>query len=313
MSSRIVEIESVEYATDSVKVFVLKTDGRNCAWDAGAHIRVSVPEGGDRCYSLLALSGLTEFQWAIGVLREDCGAGGSLFMHSLNKGDALTVAGPFNNFPLHTGPAPATLFAGGIGITPIFSMAARLSARGSEFSLHYAGRTRNSLAFLPELESLCSHSLRIHCDNDESALEIGKALEASPPESFIYTCGPIGMIEAVQEKAIEFGWPTDRIKSELFENETTDEENEEFEVEILSTGQIVRVGKEQSIIDALEEAGMDPLYDCRRGDCGICQCGVVSGIPLHRDLILTDDEKASNKVMQICVSRSVTPRLVLDI
>ena len=312
LSSRIVEIESVVYATEAIKVFVLKNDGKNCGWDAGAHIRVSVPDG-DRCYSLLAFRELSEFQWAIGVLREDKGDGGSLFLHTLKKGDALAVAGPFNNFPLHSGPAPAILFAGGIGITPIFSMAAKLSARRSEFALHYSGRTRKSLAFVPELKSICARSLRIHCDDDESALNIGQSLRNASRESHVYTCGPIGMIEAVKNKAVECGWPTDRIKSELFENERPNDIDEEFEVEVYSTGQVIRVGKEQSIIDALEEAGLDPLYDCRRGDCGICQCSVVSGIPQHRDLILTDDEKASNKVMQICVSRSFTPRLVLDI
>jgi len=313
LSSRIVEIENVGIATDAIRVFILNTDGRYCAWDAGAHIRVSVPDGGDRCYSLLALSELSKSQWAIGVLREDGGSGGSLFMHALKKGDILSVEGPYNNFPLHSGPEPAVLFAGGIGITPIFSMAAHLAEKKNEFVLHYAGKTRKSLAFIRELELICANSLRIHCDDDDSALRIADALEASRRNAYIYTCGPAGMIEAVRAQATMLGWASDRIKSELFENEATEGENEEFEVEIHSTGQVIRVGKNQSIIDALEDAGLDPLYDCRRGDCGICQCGVVSGIPLHRDLILTDEEKASNKVMQICVSRAVTPRLVLDI
>ena len=70
---------------------------------------------------------------------------------------------------------------------------------------------------------------------------------------------------------------------------------------------------DKSIIEALEDAGLDPLYDCQRGDCGICQCNVIDGIPDHRDLILTDQEKASNSVMQICVSRAKTPKLVIDL
>ena len=109
------------------------------------------------------------------------------------------------------------------------------------------------------------------------------------------------------------GIPADRIHYELFKAEQPGAPDRPFEVELKSSGQIVSVAAGQSIIQALEAAGLDVLYDCQRGDCGICQCGVIEGVPDHRDVILSDDEKASNKVMQICVSRAKSERLVLDL
>lgn len=121
------------------------------------------------------------------------------------------------------------------------------------------------------------------------------------------------MIEAVKAAALARGTPADRIHFELFKAEQSSSPNQPFEVELKSTGQVITVATDQSIIQALEAAGLDVLYDCQRGDCGICQCGVIAGVPDHRDVILSDDEKASNKVMQICVSRAKSDRLVLDL
>jgi vanillate O-demethylase ferredoxin subunit len=121
------------------------------------------------------------------------------------------------------------------------------------------------------------------------------------------------MIDAVKAAAHAEGVSADRIHYELFKAEQPSSPDLPFEVEIRSTGQVVGVAAGQTIIQALEAAGLDVLYDCQRGDCGICQCGVVEGVPDHRDVILSDDEKASNKVMQICVSRAKSERLVLDL
>ena len=282
-------------------------------WQAGAHIRVSLPNGGDRPYSLMALPGLPYGALALGVLREEMSTGGSQFMHALKIGDVVKATAPANNFRLHEGTSPALLFAGGIGVTPILSMAAELNARANPFRLHYAGRTQGLLAFLPHLQEICAKSLSIHYDGDESRLDIATALGDAAANSHIYVCGPAGMIEAVRAAAFAGGIPADRIHYELFKAEQPGAPDRPFEVELKSSGQIVSVAAGQSIIQALEAAGLDVLYDCQRGDCGICQCGVIEGVPDHRDVILSDDEKASNKVMQICVSRAKSERLVLDL
>jgi ferredoxin-NADP reductase len=282
-------------------------------WQAGAHIRVALPSGGDRPYSLMALPDLAEGALALGVLREELSIGGSQFMHALKIGDVVKATAPVNNFHLHEGASPAILFAGGIGVTPILSMAAELQARGNSYRLLYAGRARGLLAFLPQLLAICPTSLSVHYDSDDSRLDIGAALGDAPVNSHVYVCGPAGMINAVKAAALAKGIPSDRIHYELFKAEPPSWPDKAFEVELKSTGQVVTVAASQTIIQALEQAGLDVLYDCQRGDCGICQCGVISGTPDHRDVILSDDEKASNRVMQICVSRAKSERLVLDL
>jgi len=300
--------------TAVIRGLVLTPEGAALpSWEAGAHIRISVPGGGDRPYSLMALPDLPKGCWALGVLREQPSTGGSSFMHALKIGDIVRASAPINNFGLHTGNTPAILFAGGIGITPILSMAAELQARGTPYRLHYAGRAPESLAFLPQLRAICTNALSVHYDGDESRLGIASVLGRAPGDAHIYVCGPAGMIEAVKKSAVDKGIPAARIHYELFKAEPTISADDAFEVELRSTGQVITVAANQSIIDALERAGVEVLYDCRRGDCGICQCGVILGTPDHRDVILSDEERASNKVMQICVSRAKSERLVLDL
>jgi ferredoxin-NADP reductase len=308
------KLKSVAAETPFIRSLVFGVDGGVAPqWQAGAHIRVSLPSGGDRPYSLMALPDLSDGALALGVLREQVSTGGSEFMHALEIGDVVKATAPVNNFRLHGGGSPAILFAGGIGVTPILSMAAELRARGNPYRLHYAGRAKGLLAFLPQLQAICPKGLSVHYDGDDSRLDVAAALGAAAADSHIYVCGPLGMIDAVKAAALAKGIPSDRIHSELFKAELPSSPDKPFEVELKSTGQVVTVAAGQTIIQALGQAGLDVLYDCQRGDCGICQCGVISGTPDHRDVILSDDEKASNKVMQICVSRAKSERLVLDL
>ncbi|MHC2258134.1 PDR/VanB family oxidoreductase [Bradyrhizobium embrapense] len=308
------KVQSIVAETSVIRSVVLGVEGGAVPeWQAGAHVRVLLPGGGDRPYSLMALPDLPEGTVALGVLREETSAGGSKFIHALQVGDVVRTTAPLNNFALHEGAAPALLFAGGIGVTPILSMAAVLKAQGNWFRLHYAGRMPGLLAFLPQLQAICAEGLAVHYDSDASRLDIAAALGDAPAGAHVYVCGPAGMIDAVKAAALAKGIPADRIHFELFKAEQPSSANRPFEIELKSTGQVITVATDQSIIEALEAAGLDVLYDCRRGDCGICQCGVIAGVPDHRDVILSDDEKASNKVMQICVSRAKSERLVLDL
>ncbi|WP_027534911.1 PDR/VanB family oxidoreductase [Bradyrhizobium sp. WSM3983] len=308
------KVRSYTAETPLVRSLVFDVEGGVAPqWRAGAHVRVALPNGGDRPYSLMALPGLSDGSLALGVLREQASTGGSQFMHALKIGDVVRATAPVNNFHLHGEASPALLFAGGIGVTPILSMAAELKARGNPYRLHYAGRARGMLAFLPQLQEICADSLSIHHDDDASRLDIAAALGDAPAGCHIYVCGPAGMIEAVRAAALARSIAPDHIHYELFKAEQPRAPDAPFEVELKSSGQVVTVAAGQSIIQALEAAGLDVLYDCQRGDCGICQCGVIAGVPDHRDVILSDDEKASNTVMQICVSRAKSERLVLDL
>ncbi|SDO21699.1 vanillate O-demethylase ferredoxin subunit [Lutimaribacter pacificus] len=283
------------------------------AWAAGAHIRVDV-DGGDRAYSLIAWDDACDApgQYTIAVQREEDGAGGSAFMHALAEGDEVQAAAPKCDFPV-TPDAPAVLLAGGIGITPMISMAAALRAAGTPVALHYAGRCRDAMAYGEELAGMLGGDLHIHCDDDDSALDLD-TLIGGVGDRHLYICGPKGMIDAARSKAEAAGIPADRVHVELFDNGGAGQAGDQpFEVQIASTGQTFTIPPGKSIIEVLEEGGIDLIYDCQRGDCGICQTEVSEGTPDHRDVVLSDAEKAEGKVMQICVSRAKSARLVLDL
>ncbi len=286
-------------------------------YSAGAHIKIDVPGVGLREYSLINLDPDRETQdgvtsYDLGVRLEDDSTGGSVFMHALTRGDQVTCEPPRNDFPLAGNPNPL-LIAGGIGITPIATMAAYLAGQGVSFDLHYSGREQGSLAFLDALTKIAGNHLTTHYDNTETALDLAGLLRTTSPTRDIYVCGPKGMIEATKTAAAQAGFAADRIHFELFARATPQTGDVAFEVEIASTGDVYTIPADQSIIEALEAAGLDLMYDCQRGDCGICQVDVLSGVPDHRDVVLSDDEKSAGDVMQICVSRARSKRLVLDL
>ena len=307
-------VTSIHAETTDVKRFVLTADaGAMPVWRAGSHVRVALKDGGDRAYSLMKLPELGVDQIALGVLREAESTGGSRFLHDLQVGDRVEVSEPANHFALEDHAAPTVLIAGGIGITPILSMAVELQAAGRPYHVHYAGRTAGRLAFVPEMQAICGEALSLHYDDTAGALRISDVLKAIPSGAHVYVCGPAGMIEAIKVEVASHGGDQNRLHCELFTAASSDIADTAFDVEISSTGQIVHVSADQTIIQALEDAGLDPLYDCQRGDCGICQCDVIAGEPDHRDVILSDAEKAAGNVMQICVSRAKSAKLVLDI
>jgi vanillate O-demethylase ferredoxin subunit len=304
------KVVATKAETDVVRSLVLESaDGAALApFEPGAHVRVALPGGGSRPYSLVDHPGWRDGRhYVLGVRLESPSAGGSAYMHGLKPGDAVSVGAPVNQFPMAPGGAPVLLLAGGVGITPIFSMAARLAAEGRDFALHYFGRTEGALAFVSELREICGDALHFHYDDDPATRPDFADLIAAAPSADVYVCGPAGMIDAVKAAG------GDRVRFELFAADPSAQTDAAFEVQVGRDGEIFAVAPDQSIIEALEDAGVDLIYDCQRGDCGICQTEVLEGIPDHRDVVLSDEEKASNKVMQICVSRAKTPRLVLDL
>ncbi|WP_419914042.1 PDR/VanB family oxidoreductase [Hoeflea sp.] len=314
-------VTSSEAATPQIRTLVLAAEngGALPSFRAGAHIKVHLPEGGERPYSLVntepspdATQNPTSYR--LGVRLEEDSAGGSRYMHGLKEGDVIAATGPENQFAVRDEDAPVTLIAGGIGITPILSMASELSAAGRPFEFHYCGRTRDALAFVEPLKVICGEALTLHYDDEpDTAIDLGAVATSAGADGHLYVCGPRGMIEAVRERAHEAGMDKDHVHFELFTKHDEQVAGGAFEVEISSTGDVFTIPPDRSIIEVLEEAGIDLIYDCQRGDCGICQTGVLDGVPDHRDVILTDEERAANDVMQICVSRAKSDRLVLDL
>jgi len=292
-------------------------------YGAGAHIRVQVvlPDGSKdwRHYSLINFAPRagatgTPTEYVIAVRKESEGRGGSRFMHErLSEGDSLTVEPPKNDFPLHTGPGGTVLLAGGIGVTPLASMAASRRAEQLPVRMHYAGRSRDLMAFLPELGELLGEDLRVHADVEQGgSFDIGALLDDMPPDDRLYVCGPKPMLDAVLVQTQARGWAHGRVHFELFTTPAVEEGDHPFEVELAQSGQRFTVAADQSILDCLIEHGCDPMFDCKRGECGVCATPVIDGEIDHRDYVLTAREKAEGNVMQICISRAKGPRLVLD-
>ncbi|MEO6972118.1 MAG: PDR/VanB family oxidoreductase [Rhodoferax sp.] len=293
-------------------------------FSAGAHLRVQVqlPDGSQdwRHYSLVDLSTdadatVAPHDYVIAVRREDDGRGGSRFMHeSVQAGDLLTVELPKNEFPLREHAGCSVLVAGGIGITPLATMAARRVGERALVRMHYAGRSRELMAFLPELQRLLGKALVVHVDVEAGApLDVEALLDGCGTNDELYVCGPKVMLDAVLVATQARGWTHDRVHFELFTTPVVEAGDHPFEVELAQSGQRYIVPANQTVLDCLIEHGCDPLFDCKRGECGVCSVPVLEGDIEHRDYFLSGAEKASGNVMQICVSRVRGTRLVLDI
>jgi len=309
-------IDRIEDETDRIRVLTLRPqDGEELPpHTAGAHLDFDLGALGTRSYSLIDWpeDSRPAATWRIAVQREEDGQGGSMQMHGLQPGDRISATAPGNDFELGDHAGPALLLAGGIGITPVISMATALAAADRPFALHYSARSRGVMGFADALGTAFGDRLTLHFD-DAAPLDLAALFDGIAPDTHLYVCGPKGMIEAARAAANAAGLPDAQIHFELFATPQPQEDDTAFEVEVASTGQVFTIPPGRSIIEVLEEGGIDLIYDCQRGDCGICQTEVLEGTPDHRDVVLSDSEKAEGKLMQICVSRAKTAKLVLDL
>lgn len=313
--------ETVDLTGQIRKIVLEHVDGLPLpAATPGAHVRVHIKGAADdsRAYSLLLLNGnagdATHLQYEIAVKREDAGSGGSRYMHTLKVGDTLVSDIPRNDFMLDPADrASPVLLAGGIGITPIFAMAGSLRREGRHFHLHYAGRDRAQMALVDELESFAGDNLQLHLDQQDSQLDIQVIVQSMQADQHLYVCGPAGLLDAVLAMTKQQGIPAGRVHFELFNNPAARADAGSFQVRLAQSGKTYEIPPDKSILEVLQEQGEDPLCDCCRGECGVCQVGVLEGEPDHRDYVLSDAEKAEGKLMQICVSRSKSAVLVLDL
>ena len=322
-------ITSIESATDLIKLIRLAPAGGTTlpGFAPGAHIQIELPAGANvvgggawRSYSLINFdptfnTAALAREYVIGIRREDEGRGGSRYIHRNFKiGDVVSVRVPTNNFPLTPHPG-ALLLGGGIGVTPIISMASELARLKFRFDFHYTGRSFGQLAFVDTLKSLFGTQLHLHADDDATTrLDIAALLKSHNPSQPIYVCGPKGMIEATISIAESLGWAKADLHFELFSEAAAQEGDQPFEVELKSSGKIITVPADKSLLDTLEASGVDMMYDCRSGYCGLCSVTVLSGEIDHRDTYLSADDYAKGNVMQACISRAKSgSRLVLDL
>lgn len=304
-----------EEAQDIVSLELARVDGAPLpAFSAGSHIDVHLPGGLVRQYSLCNEAGDTR-HYRIAVLRDPASRGGSVAVHEhLQHGATLTISEPRNHFPLEHAPH-TLLLAGGIGVTPLLCMAQRLSTTGAAFDLHYCSRSLERTAFRDEIAAFGART-HLHLDDGDATqkLDLPAVLDAAPAGTRLYVCGPSGFIDFVVNTAKARGWPQDRIHLEYFGAAPQDTTGDRaFEVRIASTGKTYTVPSDQTVVHALQAHGVEIMVACEQGVCGTCLTRVLEGEVDHRDMYLTDGEKAQNDQFMPCCSRACSPLLVLDL
>ena len=308
----------VDEAIDIATFELVSIDERPLpAFSAGSHIDVHLPNGLTRQYSLCN-DPKEAHRYLIGVLRDPGSRGGSQSLHdAVNEGDILHIGAPKNHFPLAHEAKHSVLVAGGIGVTPILCMAERLAVTGASLEMHYCTRSPERTAFRQRIAaSAFAAKVQFHFDDGDSAqkLDLARLLSKMNPGVHLYVCGPKGFMDWLLNAARAAGWPAEQLHYEFFGAEVVKSKDDaSFEVKLASSGKVVFVSKEQTVVQALAAVGIEVLTSCEQGVCGTCLTRVLEGEPDHRDMYLTPEEQAANDQFTPCCSRSKSRLLVLDL
>ena len=287
------------------------------SFSAGSHIDVRIADGLTRQYSLCN-DPVESHRYLICVLKDASSRGGSKSMHELIQvGDVLEISHPKNHFALVHEARKSILLAGGIGVTPILCMAERLSTIDADFEMHYCTRARERTAFAERIkEAPFGNKVQFHFNDGDTSqrLDFAQLLRLPQPGVHLYVCGPKGFMDAALTAARDSGWPESQLHYEFFAAEVMKSDSDgTFEVKLASSGRIVTVTTEQTVVQALAALGVDIPVSCEQGVCGTCITRVIDGTPDHRDMYLTPEEQRKNDQFTPCCSRSLSPRLVLDL
>ena len=306
-------IERVAPLNSSVKLYeFIATDGRPLpASTAGAHVSFVLADKFVRSYSLLDHDPSPK-KYRVAVKKDELGRGGSNWIHE-NWRPRSSVSGgiPANNFPLSENATHTVLIAGGIGITPIYSMYNRLLSLGRPCDLFICFRTANDAIFL---EEFASHTnVHEHFDDEANCIfPIEDVLLRYGAEAHYYCCGPSPMLDAFQRSGAALQYPGEHLHLERFSSVHKKEINRPFLVTFARSNLTALVSETQTIIDVALAASIPVDFICLEGVCGTCHTAVISGTPDHRDCVLSDAERAQNDQMMICCSRAISETLTLD-
>ncbi len=302
-----VRVEEVVEVNEIIKRFrFVSGDGSALpAFSGGAHIVIEMDDHGTRRlnpYSLMSDPGDVS-GYEISVRRDDVGRGGSLFMHHhVKPGLAMMISHPMNLFSLDTRAKKHLMIAGGIGITPFLAQIKQLDHFGGKFELHYSARSKPLGAYMDDLKR--DHAERVHFyfDDQKQTIDLARVLSMQPIGTHLYVCGPKGMINWVISTATKMGWPAKALHHEEFIAPAT---GSSFNVTLARSKKTITVGTTQSLLEAIEAAGIDAPYLCRGGACGQCETNVIAcdGKLLHRDIWLTPEDHAAGLKIMPCVSR----------
>lgn len=282
------------------------------AFDAGAHVAVHLPDGMIRSYSLCN-SADDRDRYVIGVLNVETGRGGSRYVHEqLRVGTQLQISRPRNNFPLHKEAVHSVLIAGGIGITPILSMARRLCALGRSVELLYCARSRREAAFIDEIEALGLQVTWHFNDEHGERADLVQFLATRRRDAHFYACGPTPMLDDFERHCNALGLANVHLER-FVARKAPAETHKPYRVELRRSGRSLDVVPGNTLLRTLLDAGVEVPHGCTQGLCGACKTRVLAGEPDHRDTVLSADERASNAVMTVCVSGCKGESLVLDL
>jgi vanillate O-demethylase ferredoxin subunit len=310
-------VRKVQEAVDIASFELAAADGSALPpFSAGSHIDVHVRDGLVRQYSLCNDPCETH-RYLIGVLRDPNSRGGSVGMHDgIKEGDVICISEPKNHFPLVQAKR-TLLFAGGIGVTPILCMAERLAQAGADFEMHYCTRSLERTAFHARIiESSFAGKVQFHFDAgpQEQKLDLPRLIAKPDSDTHIYVCGPGGFIDHVVNTAKGLGWNGAQIHLEYFGAKAQDTSADgAFEVKVASSGKTFTVPADKTVIKVLAENGIEVPTSCEEGVCGTCITRLLDGVPDHRDVYFTDEERARNDQFTPCCSRAKSGCLVLDL
>jgi reductive dehalogenase len=282
-------------------------------WEAGAHLDIVIAPEFLRQYSMCG-DPADRLTYRVGVLHEKDGRGGSALLHRIfGEGRKVFISKPINHFPLQEDAAKSFLMGGGIGVTPMIAMAHRLHAIGSDFALHYSGRSKDKMGFLDDLSRFpWSDRVTLHVSDEGSRADLSSVFAHAPDGSHVYACGPEAYMGAVMRAAEDAGIPEDNRHLEYFSvPEAPDYENHDFVLRLKTSGRNLLVPADKTAADVLAENGFPIDIKCSDGLCGVCQCRLVSGEVEHRDFVLSKRQRES--MIITCQSRAAKPDDVIEI
>lgn len=282
------------------------------AFTAGAHLELHLPNGMIRQYSLCSDPAIRD-RYVVAVGLPEQSRGGSAWIHeSLRVGQKLLVKGPRNHFPLVAAARRHVFIGGGIGVTPMLAMIHEVRARGDEWELHYLVRNRLRAAFLEDLAPFAAN-LHLHCDDEAGCVcDVAAILHNVPADAAVYCCGPAPLMAAVELAGT--GHAEGLLRFEYFapRDDISELPADSFSLSLSRSGRQITVPAEQSILEALEDNGIEISWACREGICGSCEVKVLDGLPDHRDSFLSKAERDSNATIITCVSRALSPGLTIE-
>jgi len=307
-------VRSAMEIAEGVRRVEFELQGQIPVLDPGSHTNIAVAIDGVRAIRTYTCVPAGPNCLAIAVKLHPNSRGGSRFIWSLQPGDTVEITVPENRFELSWRASHYLLIAGGIGVTPIYGMARALTAAKQNLRMVYGAASRSVMPFAAELTALLDDKIEFFPADEGLNLDISAEIARLPEDGEAYVCGPLGLLDAVKRLWLASGRPVSRLRYEVFGDNGRFAETP-FEVSVLNRDIDILVRPDQSLLDALIGAGVDMVYDCQRGECGLCAVRIIdkSGDVDHRDVFFSDAEKGENHQMCACVSRLTGGKAVIDI